>query len=122
MNIISKESYKGVIVGDRIITKLLELSFIIDLFTQWDALQMFAQTGPSNKEAPDTRVEEYLTPAFKTALKVTNMDRSSRIDENVQDLDSLVKEEANTKVVGSYLIDFSSIYLDESDCQVLYCW
>ena len=35
-----------------------------------------------------------------------------QIDENVQDLESLVKEEANTMVVDSYLIDFSSINLD----------
>ena len=73
----------------------------------WDALQLFAQTDLCIKEAREARVEEYLTSSFKTALKASNRDKSTRTDRHLQDkllhrdLDKLVKEEAksNTKVV-----------------------
>ena len=86
----------------------------------FDGLQLYAQTDLAIKEAREARVEEYLTPAFKTALKAANRDKSDRTDKHVQDkllyrdIDKLVKEEAKTNSKVSYLnmvfLFFSIVY------------
>ena len=74
----------------------------------FDGLQLYAQTDLAIKEAREARVEEYLTPAFKTALKAANKDKSDRTDKHVQDkllyrdIDKLVKEEAKTNSKVSF--------------------